>query len=163
MDGDDGGPVRASEDDERLIYTDCLVTCLAITISGVYPPDRPCPPSKKRYNRFMVHISEGYEWEDYYDAFRREVEAAKAQGLEDLRAHVAASDEGADGPLGIQKSLRKRLSKLVGPDSPIHWLPYLYDDDLGHEATMALFSDRTVIVEQGPIRRPGPRRLVKEE
>ncbi|KAK8043298.1 hypothetical protein PG993_005728 [Apiospora rasikravindrae] len=163
MDGDAEGPTHASESDERLMYTTGLVTCFAIAISGVYPPDRPCPPSEKRNNRFMVHISEGYEWRDYYDAFRKEVEAAKAQGLQDLQAHVTACDAEADGPLGIQKSLRKHLRKLIGPTSPIHWYPYLYDDDLNTEASMALFSDRTVIVEQGPWRVPCPKRLVKEE
>ncbi|KAK8043299.1 hypothetical protein PG993_005729 [Apiospora rasikravindrae] len=153
------GPSHALENDGKFLYTSSLATCIGIAISGVYPSDKPSPPRKKGYDRFMIHTSELMEAENYA-ALREEVEAAKAKGLQDLEAHVTACDPVSNTSQAevvssseTQKSLKERLRELVGSDDRIHWYPYQFDPS--YDASMALFSDLTVIVEQGTLGDPG--------
>ncbi|KAK8074422.1 hypothetical protein PG997_009085 [Apiospora hydei] len=149
--------IHASEHNGILLYAAGMVTYLTIAISGVYPPDRPCSPSAIRLNRFMLLISEGDGWKDHYDELRRSVEDAKDQGLQDLEAHVSACNAEDEGSIRIQKSLKKRLRKLVGPVAPIHWYPYEFNYNTIILSSMAMFNDRSVIVERGPWRVPARR------
>ncbi|KAK8074423.1 hypothetical protein PG997_009086 [Apiospora hydei] len=157
MDSKDG-PSHAFEGDGKFLYTSSLATCIGIVISGTYPPET-CPPREKGYDRFMIHTSELME-EENYAALRDEVEAPKANGLQDLEAHVTACDPISNtsqaevvSSTETQKSLKERLRELVRSDARIHWYPYQFDPS--YDASMALFSDRSVIVEQGTLGDPG--------
>ncbi|KAK8122035.1 hypothetical protein PG984_010705 [Apiospora sp. TS-2023a] len=155
---DEESPRRAAEGDDRFLYTTALVTCIGIAISGVYAS----ASNEKRYDRFMIHTTE-LNADKNYAALKAEVEAAKAQGLQDLQVHVAAPD-----PASVlehesrwymvevhefQLSLMRQLRALVesddveSDDQPrIHWYPYPSCRDHDN-ASMALFSDRSVIAQ----------------
>ncbi|KAK6821239.1 hypothetical protein PG987_015639 [Apiospora arundinis] len=134
---------RAAEGDGRFLFTDAIVTSLAIAVGEKH-------------------------FETEYPKFQEEVEAAKAQGLQDLHVHVVtcqpfsfrnytkitvwSQEREARKYHAFEKDLMRQLRALIGtdPDSDnqpsIHWFPYEYDEE--RNVSIALFSNREVIVEQ---------------
>ncbi|KAK8074566.1 hypothetical protein PG997_009229 [Apiospora hydei] len=162
----DGHPSRVQEGDTRFLFTTALYTCVGIAVSGTYPPpaDGQTPTTSatnERYDRFMIHTSE-FNMKNTCPVLRKEVEAAKAQGLQDLQVHVTTTDPasmvGKEEPLYIvhrhtnAARLMRFLRQLVGSnvnsdDQPrIHWYPYPHCQNLDC-ASMAMFSDGSVVVE----------------
>ncbi|KAK8054742.1 hypothetical protein PG994_009809 [Apiospora phragmitis] len=160
MDPDE--PARTAEGDVRYLYTTSLATCNGIAVSGLCPPlNATDDPSVVRYDRFMVHMSEELR-EENYGNLERLIQAAKNIGLHDLQVHIVAihpdfqtsDDENLEDTANsyeAQRALMTRLRALVGsssdvdPEPRIHWYPYRGDDANGF-AKMALYSDRSVVV-----------------
>ncbi|KAK7984582.1 hypothetical protein PG989_011984 [Apiospora arundinis] len=158
---------RAAEGDGRFLFTDAIVTSLAIAVSGTYPTTGTDSASPTRYNRFLLQVGEKH-FETEYPKFQEEVEAAKAQGLQDLHVHVVtcqpfsfrnytkitvwSQEREARKYHAFEKDLMRQLRALIGTDSDsdnhpsIHWFPYEYDEE--RNVSIALFSNREVIVEQ---------------
>ncbi|KAK8137118.1 hypothetical protein PG984_005058 [Apiospora sp. TS-2023a] len=153
-------PARAAAGDSRALYTSAMATCTTIAIRGVYPE---ADPSVERYDRFMVHTAEE-NWWYHFDTLRIRVQEAQDAGLTDLHAHVAAMQpetlllDGAykqkdvDDSYEAQRRLMAKLRELVGSDAQsdyqprIHWYPYR--TGFPFEASMALYSDGSVLVNQ---------------
>ncbi|KAK7962964.1 uncharacterized protein PG986_003789 [Apiospora aurea] len=141
-----GGPTHAFENDKRLLFTTSLATCIEMAISGIYPPA--LPTSREKWNdRFMIHTSEDMA-EENYAALLEEVKGAKARGLQDLEAHVAACDPATNALSSseAQNSLKERLRELVGSDARIRWYPYQFDTT--YDVSMPLSKSRNVIVQR---------------
>ncbi|KAK8043445.1 hypothetical protein PG993_005875 [Apiospora rasikravindrae] len=160
----DGQPSRVQEGDTKFLFTTALYTCVGIAVSGTYPPpaDGQAPTTtNERYDRFMIHTSE-LNMKNTCPVLRKEVEAAKAQGLQDLQVHFTTTDPASMVEKESQEyvvhrhtnqaKLMRFLRQLVGSsvnsdDQPrIHWYPYPHCQNLDC-ASMAMFSDRSVVVE----------------
>ena len=101
-----------------------------------------------------------------FEPLRKQLEEAIAQGLQDLQVHVVAMhpetyrrtyegpvvDEDVVDSYRTQRDLMKQLRQLVGSDPHsddqprIHWYSYVFDHSF--DASMALYSDRTVQANQ---------------
>ncbi|KAK8029614.1 hypothetical protein PG993_010905 [Apiospora rasikravindrae] len=161
-------PSRLAEGNGKYLYATGMATCTGIAISGIYPPRSATDDAAiERYDRFMIHTDED-SWEQNFANLRDQVQEAKAASLGDLQIHVTAvhpdtllgdyKQEDVDDSYKAQRELMTKLRELVGSnvesdDQPrIHWYPYRGDGE-DFNTSMALYSDRSVLVNQDSFRR----------